>query len=78
MNCHPSNTSNDWSSTSITKARGIGLLPYLSKSLAPRVGAGAAREPGGHIKYFSFQLQVHFKGAEKPVSVFYKSPRDFT
>ena len=78
MNFHPSNTSNDWSSTPINKARGMGLLPYLSKSRASRARASAAGEPGEHIKYFSFQLQEHFKGEEQPVSVFCKSPRDFT
>ena len=78
MNFHPSNTSNDWSSTPINEARGMGPLPYLSKSGALRARASAAREPGGHIKYFSFQLQEHFKGEEQPVSVFCKSPCDFT
>ena len=78
MNFHLSNTSNNWSWTPINKARGMGPLPYLSKRAALRARASAAREPGGHIKSFSFQLQEHFKGEEQPVSVFCKSPRDFT
>ena len=78
MNFYRSITSNDWSSTPINEARGMGPLPYLSKSRALRARASAAREPGGHIKHFSFQLQEYFKGEEQPVSVFCESPRDFT